>query len=120
MGEGETEEGETEEDVGSKAQGAGKIVLGVFGLLALLTCCGGGGYLGMSIYESESAGIVASYALAFPVGFSFAGLLGAVVGYFGLTSKGLQIALPIVLGFVAGIGCLLATFVFFVTIFPAL
>ena len=111
---------EAEEDVGSKAQGAGKIVLGVFGLLALLTCCGGGGYLGMSINESESAGVVASYVIAFPVGFSFAGLLGAVIGYFGLKSKGLQIALPIVLGLVAGIGCLLSAVVFFEAIFPAL
>ena len=75
--------------------------------------------VGFAGYGSESAGVSASYMVAFPLGFLCGGSLAAVAGNFFLTGR-LRLAAPFGCGLLAGGLFLLMVFVFFVAIFPAL
>ncbi len=75
--------------------------------------------VGVAGYGSESAGVAASYMVAFPLGFLCGGSLAALAGNFFLTGR-VRLAAPFGCGLLAGVVALLMTFVFFAGIFPAL
>ncbi len=105
----------------ARVRKVGLIVLGVFAALALLAICGGGGIIGYFGYNSESAGVSAMYVGALPIGFCLSGFLGAAAGHFLVKdSAKLKVAIPVVAGGVGGPCFLLAIWLFFVVIFPAL
>ncbi len=75
--------------------------------------------VGVAAAGSESAGVSATYSVAFPLGFLWAGALAAVAGNFFLEG-GARMAAPFGCGVLGG-GALLGLIVlFFVAIFPAL
>ena len=79
--------------------------------------------VGAAAYNSESGGIVATNAAAFPLGALWGGSIGAWIAHFALRdrdSKGLRIAAPFGCGCLSGVVMLLLSIVFFAAIFPAL
>ncbi len=104
-----------------RARKVGLLMLGAFGAMALLACCGGGAWVGFAGYNSESAGVRAMYVAALPMGFTLFGLLGAAAGHFLVKESALlKVVLPVVAGGVGGPLVLALIFVFFQFIFPAL
>ena len=89
-------------------------------ILGLLGTIVAGVAVGLSIADSESAGMVATQAVAGPVGLLWCGGLVALIVHFMKSGKGVRYGAPI------GCGCLGAilfgalAFVFFAAIFPAL
>ncbi len=109
------------DDERAKVRKAGMIMLGIFGVLTLLFFCGGLAAVGVSGYNSESAGVTAMYVAVGPAMFSLLGFLGAVIGHFAITENfAAKIAVPLVVGFLGGPCSLGCTFVFFQAIWPSL
>ena len=99
----------------------GLMMLAAFGAMALLSCCGGGAWVGYAGYNSESAGVRAMYFAALPMGFTLFGLLGAAAGHFLVKQSAvMKVILPVVVGGLGGLMVLTLTFVFFQFIFPGL
>lgn len=90
------------------------------GVAIFLTCAGLGG-LGLAIADSESAGVMASMIVAFPLGFVWAGAIAAIVLHFVKRASP-----PVRLGTPFGCGCLgglvlgAMSLLFFAVIFPEL
>jgi hypothetical protein len=91
---------------------------GVASALGTLVCAV---IVGLAAADSESAGVMATNAVALPVGFLWAGSLAAIIVHFvKRDNKGLRYGAPVGCGCVGAILMLLTIFVFFAAIFPAL
>lgn len=90
--------------------------------LALLGSIGAGAGIGLSAYDSESAGVMASQLAAFPLGFVLGGALAALIVHFGVkrATTLLRVLGPLGCGCMSGVLLLGTAFVFFTAIFPAL
>jgi hypothetical protein len=90
------------------------------GLAIFLTCAGLGG-LGLAISDSESAGVVASMIVSFPLGFIWAGALAAIVLHFvKRASPPVRLGTPFGCGCLGGIAMGAVAVLFFAVIFPEL
>ncbi len=99
----------------------GKTAVIVWNVLGVLATLVGGAVVGIAAYDSESAGMTASYVVAGPVGFFWGAGLGALIGRFAMKDKpGPGKIAPY------GCGCGCAVFLgvglvfFMVAIFPSL
>lgn len=90
------------------------------GIAIFLTCAGIGGLV-LAIADSESAGVMATMIVSFPLGFVWAGAVSAIVLHFVK-----RVSTPARLGTPFGCGCLgglalgTLSFLFFAAIFPEL
>lgn len=75
--------------------------------------------VGIAAADSESAGMAATYGVAFPLGFLWAGSLTAIAGNFFLKGP-VRMGAPFGCGLLAGGAMLGSMVVFFVAIFPSL
>jgi len=90
-------------------------VLAAVGTLAAIVI------VGYFAYGSESDGVSATYAVAFPLGLLWGGALSAgVIQLTKLAHPAVRIGGPLGCGFMAGAALLGLVFLFFVGIFPAL
>ena len=91
----------------------------VLTLIVAFVCCAG---VGVSAYDSESAGVVASQVAAFPLGFALAGTIGAIGIHFGMkqASTPIRVGGPVGCGCLGGLAMVALAVLFFVAIFPAL
>jgi len=109
------------DEVLAKVRKAGLVMMGIFGVLVLLFFCGGLAGVGAAGYNSESAGVTAMYVAVCPAMFALLGFIGSVIGHFAIKEKlAAKIAVPLVVGFVAGPCSLGCTFLFFEAIWPSL
>jgi len=77
--------------------------------------------VGIAASDSESAGVMATYAVTLPVGFLWAGSLASIIAHFAMReNKGVRYGAPFGCGCVGGFFLFLMIFVFFTPIFPAL
>jgi hypothetical protein len=76
--------------------------------------------VGLSAADSESAGVLATQAVAFPVGALWSGGLVALIVHFMKSGKGVRFGAPIGCGCLGGIIMVALVVVFFVGIFPSL
>lgn len=100
----------------------GIVMMAIFGVLSILTVCGGGiGLLAAATNLSETKAVQLSYLLLSPMGGAIFGLLTSIIGHVAIKrSKGLKIMLPLVIGFF-GIPCVLGCMVvFYEAIWPSL
>ncbi len=99
----------------------GKTAVIVFNVLAVLGTLFGGAIIGIAAADSESAGVMASYVVAGPVGFFWGAGIGALLGRFALKNKpGAGKAAPWGCGCGCGLFLALGLIVFMVAIFPSL
>lgn len=90
-------------------------------VLAALALVAGGLGVGVAAYDSESAGVTATWVASGPVGFALCGAAGAVVTHFVVNRRSaLRIVLPVGCGCVGSTLFALGSFLFFAVIFPAL
>ena len=89
----------------------------IFGLLGTIVAAVA---VGLSVAESESAGVMATRAVAFPIGVLWTGGFVALVTHFMKSGKGVRFGAPLGCGCLGGIFMLALIVVFFVAIFPAL
>ena len=94
---------------------AGTLALGVLGTLVAAVI------IGVAGYDSESAGVTATYAVALPLGLVWGAGIGALIGRFALGSSptAAKVA-PGGCGCLSGILLLVVAVLFFEAIFPAL
>jgi len=93
----------------------------VWSVLAAITLVAGGLGVGLAAYDSESAGVTATWAAAGPVGFALCGAAGAVVTHFLVNRRSaLRVVLPFGCGCVGASLFAFGSFLFFAVIFPAL
>ena len=90
----------------------------IFGVLATLVAAV---IVGIAGYDSESAGVIATYAVALPLGLFWGAGIGALIGRFllGSSPTAAKVA-PGGCGCLGGIALLITAVVFFEAIFPAL
>lgn len=99
----------------------GLFVLGATVLLFALVFVASLAWVGFAAYGSETAGVRATYLVSFPLGATALAMLGAAGGHFLVKkSAAAKIAVPVVAGFVGGVGTLAMVLLFFELIFPAL
>ncbi len=94
------------------------IWLGVAVLVTLVM----GGYVGFAAWRSETAGMQATYAAAWPLGTVWAGAITALAVhlFYKKGNKGVRVGVPIGCGCLGGMILFGLIFVFFATIFRAL
>ena len=94
------------------------ILWGVIGLVGTVILAA---IVGVAAYDSESAGMTATYVVSFPAGFLWAGFWGALLFHFVTPNKrGVRVAAPFGCAFVGGVALLALIFLFFAAIFPSL
>ena len=89
----------------------------IFGLLGTIIAAVA---VGLSAADSESAGVLATQAVAFPVGLLWTGGFVALVVHFMKSGKGVRFGAPIGCGCLGGIIMVALVVVFFTAIFPSL
>ena len=90
------------------------LILGLLGTIVAAVA------VGMSAADSETAGVAATQAVAFPVGLLWSGGLVALIVHFMKSGKGVRFGAPIGCGCLGGLLFLGLVIVFFVGIFPSL
>ncbi len=90
------------------------IILGLLGTIAAAVG------VGMSAAGSESAGVAATQAVAFPIGLLWCGGLVALIVHFLKSGKGVRYGAPLGCGCLGGFLFVGLVIVFFSVIFPAL
>ncbi len=89
-------------------------------VLCLLGTVVAGVAVGMSGYNSESAGVLAAKAVAFPIGLLWTGALVALVVHLAKAGKGIRIGAPLGCGCLGGVFFLVALLLFFGGIWQSL
>lgn len=91
----------------------------ILAMLGSVAACAG---VGISVADSESAGVVAAQVTAFPLGFLLCGAFAGLIVQFAV-KRGttlLRVLAPMGCGCLGGLIALGGTLVFFTTIFPAM
>ncbi len=110
------------QEIDPSVQKTGKIMMGIFGALGLVFCCGGGlVQIFFSINAGESESVMLSYFTLPLMGAVFLGLLASIICHFAVKqNKTLKILIPPMVSILAG-PCLLGALAFFYTaIWPSL
>jgi hypothetical protein len=90
------------------------LILGLLGTIIAAVA------VGLSAADSESAGMLATQVVAFPVGALWSGGLVALIVHFMKSGKGVRIGAPLGCGCLGGIIMAVLVVVFFTAIFPSL
>ena len=91
---------------------------GVAAVLGTIVCAS---FLILMVADSESAGVTATYIVAFPFGALWSGAIAAlIVQFVGKDNKGVRYGVPPGCGCLGGLAFLFMIFFFLVAIFPSL
>ncbi|MBW2263062.1 MAG: hypothetical protein JRG91_13875 [Deltaproteobacteria bacterium] len=108
-------------NVNQEKKGPGCIWPALWGVAAVLGTIICAAVVGIMAADSESAGVTATYIVAFPFGALWSGAIAAlIVQFVGKDNKGVRYGVPPGCGCLGGLALLFMIFFFFVAIFPAL